>query len=217
VRKTPIPRRELKVLKRLREAREHLDLDQGSFARQVGISRGRLANYEYGKAPLPCELAFRICNQFIIGERWLATGDGPLRQLMFLELASKRLAPYGMPFGEAYDNFYADVAEKEAKELDSTRVLFAMGNIFYSNPADSKFYNNFLNALLEHWIGRLKEEGKDYDVGELVGRIAELGNDCLWDILDRELKSDPETKEFYWESKSTGKKTKTDPPFRSKV
>src|SRR4051794_16855259 len=89
-----LPKRESEICSRLRAARESLSVSQEEFARQVGITRQRLASYEEMRAPLRADLALRICRQFILSEHWLATGEGGMRQC--LDLISEPIA-YQLP------------------------------------------------------------------------------------------------------------------------
>ena len=197
------------MLKRLREAREFLGLSQPAFAAQIDISRERLANYETSRTPLPCDLALRICSQFIIGERWLATGEGPMRQYLAMNGAPR---VFRLPFGEAYDTALVKEAMKLASEMDKDGTFFAMSKISYWNPKNRQFYKNFFDAILGNWMDKLKAAGKEDEAGDLVGNLVDHGQDYFEELLDRELRRDPKTDEFYWFMKSTGQRKEMDPP-----
>lgn len=101
----PLPLREAAVCKRLKEVRTTLRLAQSEFADQVGVSRVRLASYEEERAPLRFDLALKICRQFCISEKWLATGEGSARECY--DLASDpaaHLPTIDTPYGQAYDS-----------------------------------------------------------------------------------------------------------------
>lgn len=207
MRKEPILRRELQILKRLREARDRLGLDQKSFAQQVGISRGRLANYEYSKAPLPSSLALKICHQFILGEKWLATGKGPFRQL--LELRYHPVAetvPDRMSFGEAYLKFYSPVADEIASDLAKNGSAFrvhSFARIFQSNRA---FVRNYLIALVDYWM----EELTDDMLPDFADHLGEAGNKLAGQVLDIDYREDEESGVVAPFSKTTGQKISWD-------
>ena len=70
-----MPNEELEICERLRKTREGvLKITQAACAKEIGLDRSTLANYETGRTPLPFEPALRFCRQFIISEEWLATG-----------------------------------------------------------------------------------------------------------------------------------------------
>lgn len=47
------------------------------FAKKVGLSKERLASYEYARAPIRHDVGVAICRQFNIRPAWLATGNPP--------------------------------------------------------------------------------------------------------------------------------------------
>lgn len=61
---------------RLASIRTKLGFTQADFCWQVGIQRAVYSNYESFRTPLPCDIALRFCHQFLISEKWLATGGG---------------------------------------------------------------------------------------------------------------------------------------------
>jgi transcriptional regulator with XRE-family HTH domain len=155
----PVPTRERQVCERLKEAREHLRFTQAEFASEAGIKRQRLASYEEGRAPLRFDLALRICRQFIISEKWLATGEGGARLLMDLtgENATFRI-PADMAFGAAYDKFLStryDAICREQGEI--VRILPKTDD----SPA---FWKNLFTMLLDQWYMTLAPK----DVSQLL-------------------------------------------------
>ena len=105
LRKNKLSERECAICDRLRLAREKLGLTQAEFARQIGLTRESLINYEYRKAPLKCGFALRLCRQFLINEKWLATGEGRFHQChdMYSLPASTAISK-GELFSAAYDS-----------------------------------------------------------------------------------------------------------------
>lgn len=53
-----------------------MGLTQSELASRIGITMARLANYEDGRGCLRCGIAFDICRNLVISEKWLATGTG---------------------------------------------------------------------------------------------------------------------------------------------
>jgi transcriptional regulator with XRE-family HTH domain len=189
------------VLKRIREARDFLGLSQPAFAEQIEISRERLANYETARTPLPCDLAMRICNQFILSERWLATGKGPMRQYLGLTISPR---VFRLPYGEAYDQDLAQKADSLAAKFEDEGTLFAMSPISYWNPRNRRFYQNFFDAVLNNWMDKLEAASKGDECGDLIEHLVNQGQECFEKLLDRELRHDKAKDVFYWVSKTTG-------------
>jgi transcriptional regulator with XRE-family HTH domain len=99
--KSKLPPREIAICLRVREARTGLGLSQEEFSRQLAITRSRLASYEDARAPLKASLALKLCHQFIISEKWLATGirfqkllRNPDAQTTARIVAAKRSIPF---------------------------------------------------------------------------------------------------------------------------
>jgi transcriptional regulator with XRE-family HTH domain len=218
MRKAAIPVREISVLKRLREARERIGLNQPDFAAQAGISRGRFANYEYLKAPLPLVLGLRICHQFIIGERWLATGEGPFRRLMDLRyLPSRYMTNYTAPkalelvsdrhsFGEGFDRYYASYAKKASKEMDQQGELFTVSKFGAAIENNRAFSKNYCDALVEHWMSSLDEERFEI----FTRLLSKAGTQLARDLVNSDIIYDEE-KHTRHLVKATGERFDVDP------
>ncbi len=76
--KSFLDQREISVCVRLREARLAARFDQPTLAAMLGISRVRLASYEYAKAPVRSDIGLKACEALDISQRWLATGRRPM-------------------------------------------------------------------------------------------------------------------------------------------
>jgi DNA-binding XRE family transcriptional regulator len=174
VRKTAIPKREIQVLKRLREAREKLGLSQPEFAQQIDITRAKLANFENFKTPLPCDLALKICHQFIIGEKWLATGQGPMRMFINLTDFVENPSLYRMPFGEAYDTGLAKWADDQTDQMETIGATHTFSKPSSGNVNDL-FYKNYCNMIIDNWIDELRNQGKQEVFGEVIEAMISAG------------------------------------------
>jgi transcriptional regulator with XRE-family HTH domain len=64
------------LIERLREARKQLDINQGEFAKRIGLTQTALSMIEMGKNKLTEKNIKHICTTFNIDEKWLKTGDG---------------------------------------------------------------------------------------------------------------------------------------------
>lgn len=153
MKKRHLPQRELQIAKRLREVRETLSLSQTEFANQIGISRERLASYEVARVPLRYDIALRLCRQFIIGEKWLATGQGNPREIMDLRhepITSK--IPADSPFSKAFDDVLAARYEEIAQESGGVlRIQMTLDD-------DYSFLDNLFKGVLTGWKHSLPKE-----------------------------------------------------------
>lgn len=66
--------RDAGIARRIREVRESLRLTRNEIATQLGIKLERLASYEDARVPIPFDIALDLCRQFLVSEKWLATG-----------------------------------------------------------------------------------------------------------------------------------------------
>lgn len=142
------------IAARLRRGREARRLSQAEFAKQIGITRERLASYEDGRAPLRTDIALRVCRQFILSEKWLATGKGPMNSLM--DLGAEPLPqslPLDAPFSESYEYFLGKRYDKiKASQKHGVRIVFREGDNF------AMMEHLFLTQLVE-WLRYLPETG----------------------------------------------------------
>lgn len=66
------------VLNRIRLIRKTLSLNQGEFARRIGLTQTTLSMIEAGKTGLTEKNIRLICVTFNIDEDWLRTGEGEM-------------------------------------------------------------------------------------------------------------------------------------------
>ena len=182
VRKTKLPKREVEICSRLREAREELELTQAACARQIGLERTTLLNYEHCRTPVRFEVALRFCRQFIVSEEWLATGrfdavyekarqqggkpgfgrDSLSRELnrkiffrQCVDLLSEPVTlhiPTGILFSEAYDKVLA------AAYRDLVSKFYPNFRICLTDADKSELAVNLLNAINDRFICLLSSE-----------------------------------------------------------
>jgi transcriptional regulator with XRE-family HTH domain len=98
-----LPAREMAVCERVRAVRLDVKWNQPNFAKALGISRERLASYEYAKAPIRYELAKNICFRFNVNQRWLAEGTNPMHEYFDLSPHLEYLIKPRALFTKAYD------------------------------------------------------------------------------------------------------------------
>lgn len=77
-RKNPLPKREIEICRRLREARLFMNLSQVKCARMLDIDSSRLGSYEHARVPLRLELAYSLAAQTGLSLQWLASGVKPM-------------------------------------------------------------------------------------------------------------------------------------------
>jgi hypothetical protein len=155
VKRNRLAKRELAIGERLKRVRKMLRLSQGEFSKQVGITRPRLAICEELRAPLGFELGLRICRQFILSEKWLATGAGDMRQCLDLNSRgeSHQLA-IDTPYGQAYDRLLGAIYEQARGELgDAIDLDFHETDSF-------EFLRNYFDYLLDRWADKLPKRQK---------------------------------------------------------
>ena len=114
-----LPEREVEICNRLREFRESLKLSMPDFARELGITRDRLASYEYGRAPLRFDIVARVCTRFYANPAFLANNWLPQRMALSTSLINRPEVPPQMLFSEAYDRFLKHSIEPEHDHFES--------------------------------------------------------------------------------------------------
>lgn len=67
---------------RIKELRNKLNLTQDAFAKQIGVKRNTIGNYETGNRNPSDAIIFSICREFNVNEDWLRNAQGD----MFIQL-----------------------------------------------------------------------------------------------------------------------------------
>lgn len=77
---------------RMRAARKHAQLSQEALARQVGVTRAAVANWEITTRPNPCATHLEsVAKLTEVSFEWLATGRGE----MLLRAPERTVLPFG--------------------------------------------------------------------------------------------------------------------------
>lgn len=161
--KSHLPANEVGICRRVREARIALGLSQQEFSGQVGISRERLASYEDARVPLKTLLALQVCNQFVISERWLATGAG------YLGKYESEIVPFSQPMARmcmglindpeavnTNENLNFSAAYKDILEVKYLAYWDQVGlfpRIIISQSDNIGRLRNVLQYITSSWIG----------------------------------------------------------------
>lgn len=66
------------LVRRIKLAREALNLSQREFGEKLGVSRDVISNIEYGRVQPKKLLLQHMCQQYKINEHWLETGEGEM-------------------------------------------------------------------------------------------------------------------------------------------
>ncbi|MDB6124742.1 MAG: Helix-turn-helix domain [Pedosphaera sp.] len=111
-RRNPIAQREVEICHRLKAVRVERKLSRVAFADAVGVDSSFLSNIEHARAPVRYYLAKKICLDFLISERWLATGKEPKKRYVEIHPDKEQQIPARMIFSEAYDKFLSKEIEE---------------------------------------------------------------------------------------------------------
>jgi len=181
----------------VREMRICLGLSQQEFSQQVGIKRERLASYEDARAPLKTLLALQMCNQFIVSERWLASGTG-----YFGERKSE-IVPFSQPMArmcmnlvegmeasnikpnKLFSGAYDEILESRYLALWDKNGLFP--RIKFSVSDDIGRLRNILQFVTTSWIGI----GCDEEKKRLLHGIIRAGCLLADEVAKAPVKSSP--------------------------
>ena len=107
------------MISRIKAIRESLSLSQREFGERLGVSRDVISNIEYGRVP-PKELLLRhMCQQYIINEHWLQTGEGKMFNETLVENSK---------FNTALDIFNSLRPEFQDYALEQIRNLAKLQN-----------------------------------------------------------------------------------------
>jgi transcriptional regulator with XRE-family HTH domain len=94
--------REREICTRVRKFRESTKWSQDDVARELGISRDRVASVEYGRTPLRYDLAKWLAEKLDVGLHWIAEGRPPIRPYLPPDQAEEsKIAPHAL-LSEAY-------------------------------------------------------------------------------------------------------------------
>ncbi len=118
----------IEVGERLAIARNEMGLSQVVLAERVGITRERLAGYEKGRGRFRCGIAFALCRNLLLSERWLATGGGAKNQFRDVEsyFPSDSLRE---SFLECYEPVIKKIYEDELDGVDSLVALIRYNDV----------------------------------------------------------------------------------------
>ncbi len=112
-----LPDNEEQICLRIRAIRLAAEMSQTEFGRLLGITRDRLASYEYARAPIRWKLGNRVCAAFLLSQRWLAEGKLPVE-------------------GHLSSNSVAEVGDEELFSVGFLKVAADYLRFMYSRGED---------------------------------------------------------------------------------
>ena len=159
--KSFLPQREIEICQRVREVRLAEKWSQPIFAKELGITRERLASYEYAKAPIVYELGRLICNRLNVNQRWLAEGRPPMRHCIDVSPHAEALFPVRILFSEAYDKHLKGEIDDRIAELEEQ----------LGAPLETAVFDD---ALLDNWppVGAPLAQGAEFYLKRICGILA---------------------------------------------
>ena len=111
--KSRLPDYETAICGRLKSFREQLKWSQPDFAEKLGITKVRLASYEYGRAPVKYWLARKAQYEFHLSPVWLATGQPPITGYIALDPKIEKSIPEKELLSAAYHDYFIGSIEMD--------------------------------------------------------------------------------------------------------
>ncbi|GHT58389.1 hypothetical protein FACS1894109_12540 [Spirochaetia bacterium] len=95
------------MIDRIRAIRRELGINQGEFARRIGLTQTAMSMIEVGKSKLTEKNIKLICVTFNVNEHWLRTGEGEM--FGSLSLCEKELLETYRQLTEETQDFILDM------------------------------------------------------------------------------------------------------------
>ena len=121
----------MSVASRTKELRKALDLTQQQFADRLGITRGAVSNWDFGRSDPSDSAISLICREFNVREAWLRDGEGEM-------LESK---PRAEELGELVRKLLADRPESFRSRLITSLLRFE------PNSPEWQILENIYNSI----------------------------------------------------------------------
>ena len=90
---------------------------QPDLARELNITQNQLAGLEYALSPLRYGVGRILCDKCHVSQRWLATGNLPIRVFVEIHSARERQIPSDALFSCAYDEFLDELVTPELEAI----------------------------------------------------------------------------------------------------
>jgi transcriptional regulator with XRE-family HTH domain len=148
-RKNPIPKRELEIAKRLRVVRQSNRLSMVAMAEALGINALRWMSYEYGKVPLPYSVGRKLCADFEVSSRWLATNVGGAEPSEPIPPEIESAIPDREVFSVAYDHHLKEAVEQYQEAVSKWAELKSIENL---SARERAVVERRVRAAKDKWI-----------------------------------------------------------------
>lgn len=168
--------RESAVCARVKVSREDIKWPQLDFAKEIGITKDKLASIEYGRTPLRYRTGVDLCMAFGLSGEWLVTGNEPMKggapilwevefsfekygKNLFTEiydLAPHIFRPTELVFGldqDATPGF-------DAQAYLSKKVARWFQKMKFRTPADAERFARRVDDFAEQTLQELLHQGK---------------------------------------------------------
>ena len=116
-----LPDREVEICERFREIRKFKQWTQIEYAKELGITRDRVASYEYARAPVKYSVGMMACVLSDFSPRWLAEGTRPPFGCIYSSDGPEDGVGDNQLFSQVYDKYlkeiYLDSSEEYVEAL----------------------------------------------------------------------------------------------------
>lgn len=182
-----LPDREVDICLRIRQIRTFLKKNQVEFASDLGITRDRLASYEYARAPVKYWLGDTFCKKFLISQRWLATGKEPQRFHVKIsdEITSKI----------ENNDLFSEVYEEHLKQIFESPEGYIKRGLEHFPKQGAKM---LLNQAVDKWTEGI-DETKLHEFYNLILHVANsyiIENSLDKSLVIKEIDNDEKIREF---------------------
>jgi hypothetical protein len=169
-RKNPLPAQEKAICERLRQYREIVGFSRVAFAHEIDLDSAGLANYEYSRAPLRCDVVFKLLMLFRLNPVWLATGVG-FKNVDYSKALLTPLKEHPRAlFSEIYFKDLDDCLKAEVQKYeDSPKSKW--GEFRFNGPGHAKTrlaVERFLQDAIKGWIPRVPSKHLNSFMNELI-------------------------------------------------
>ena len=191
-----LPIEEEVICLRLREVREDLRLTQEEFAEKLGLTRERLASYEYARAPVRWSLGSKLCAVFHRSQRWLALGEAPKHGPWLVIPPCETPTPQEL-FSEGYKKIAPGVLRAQEAAARAFKIPIEVldslpdAQTMPSTPADiAASYRSMLPELIAHDLRGIPDDLVPICCQKLIAQLRHLRTQALDPKLARKWRAE---------------------------
>lgn len=152
------------VGKRLKAVRLEIGLTQGEVAAPLRISRESVAAFETGRLPMRYETGLRFCREFIVSEKWLATGKG--EQRAYMDVISQVTVGMLLP-----DTSFHAAFKSTLRSIYEKNVTSKVGRLAVLKYQDSEEYLAPTERFLALALETFKQQADPFAYIQMVSNI----------------------------------------------